>query len=112
MTLHVSPDVFGTNTFTVTLKDAEGKPVTGAGVLVLTNSLDMDMGTQTLHLKEVGSTAPGSYSGQTQLYDGWSLAGNRSGTGTIWSQVDGEIRPNSNLLTVRFVELLVLSACC
>jgi uncharacterized membrane protein len=67
VTLHVTPGVFGTNTFTVTLKDADGKPVTGAGVLILTNSLDMDMGTQSLHLKEVGSTAPGSYSGQTQL---------------------------------------------
>jgi putative copper export protein len=67
VTLHVSPNVFGTNTFTVTLKDADGKPVTGAGVLILVNSLDMDMGTESQHLKEIGSTAPGSYSGQTQL---------------------------------------------
>jgi hypothetical protein len=66
VTLEVSPDVFGNNTFTVSLKDAQGDPVTGAGVMIQTNSLDMDMGTQTLQLKEAGK-APGSYSGQSEL---------------------------------------------
>jgi putative copper export protein len=67
VTFEVSPDVFGNNTFTVTLKDATGNPVTGAGVMIQTNSLDMDMGTQSLQLKAVGDKSPGSYSGQSEL---------------------------------------------
>ena len=67
VTLEVSPDVFGNNTFTVTLKDARGNPVTGAGVMIQTNSLDMDMGTESLQLKAAGDKAPGSYSGQSEL---------------------------------------------
>jgi putative copper export protein len=92
VTMEVSPDVFGTNTFTVTLKDAKGDPVTGAGVMILTNSLDMDMGTQVLQLKEVGAKAPGSYSGQSEL----TMAGH-------W-QVTVEIRLSHNAtpLTTKF----------
>ena len=67
VTLEVSPAVFGNNTFTVTLRDAKGDPITGAGVTIQTNSLDMDMGTESLQLKEVGDKAPGSYSGQAEL---------------------------------------------
>jgi copper transport protein len=65
--LKVTPDAFGTNTFTVTLKDAKGSPVTGAAVVIEDTMLDMDMGTQTAQLKPVGASAPGEYSGQADL---------------------------------------------
>ncbi|HLY30441.1 MAG TPA: copper resistance protein CopC, partial [Ktedonobacterales bacterium] len=48
VTLKVTPDTFGTNTFTVTVKDAQGKPVSGAAVLIQTQMLDMDMGVQSV----------------------------------------------------------------
>ena len=67
VTMKISPDIFGTNTFTVTLRDANGRPVAGANILVETSSLDMDMGTQTVRLNGVGKEAPGSYSGQSEL---------------------------------------------
>jgi copper transport protein len=67
VTMKVSPAIFGTNTFTVTITTPQGQPLAGAGVVIETSSLDMDMGTQTTQLKEVGSTAPGSYSGQADI---------------------------------------------
>jgi putative copper export protein len=65
--LKVTPDAFGTNTFTVTLRDAQQHPVNGASVLIATEMLDMDMGVQTAQLQPVGPSAPGSYSGQSDL---------------------------------------------
>jgi len=70
--LKVTPDTFGTNTFYVTLKDAQGQPVNNATVLVQTTILDMDMGTQNIDLKPMGADAPGSYFGQGDL----TMAGN------------------------------------
>jgi putative copper export protein len=87
VTMRVSPDIFGTNTFTVTLKDAAGRPVAGAHVLIETDSLDMDMGIQTIHLRELGAAAPGSYSGQSEL----TMAGHWKATVTL--QVPGNRQP-------------------
>ncbi len=67
ITLKVAPATFGTNTFTVTVKDKQGKPVDGGSVILQTQMLDMDMGVQSLQLKAMGATAPGSYSGQADL---------------------------------------------
>jgi putative copper export protein len=92
VTMKVSPDIFGANTFTVTLKDVAGRPVAGAHVLIETDSLDMDMGIQTIHLRELGAAAPGSYSGQSEL----TMAGHWKATVTL--QVPG----NRQLLTVDF----------
>jgi hypothetical protein len=64
-TLVVSPATFGTNTFTVTLVDAGGKPLVGAGVELLTQSLDMDMGVQSTQLQ--ASATPGVYTGTADL---------------------------------------------
>ena len=67
VTLKVTPAAFGTNTFIVTVKDAQGTPVTGAAVVIEETMLDMDMGTQTAQLQPIGASAPGSYSGQADL---------------------------------------------
>ena len=64
ITLQVSPLSFGTNTFVVTLHDAQGHPVLGAGVLLETQMLDMDMGVQT---QQLPSVSPGTYKGQSDL---------------------------------------------
>jgi hypothetical protein len=85
--MRISPDIFGTNTFTVTVKDAAGRPVAGAHVLIQADSLDMDMGTQTILLHEVGTAAPGSYSGQSEL----TMAGHWKATVTL--QVPGSRLP-------------------
>lgn len=70
VTLRVDPAAFGTNTFTVAVHDASGKPVDGAGVTIATQDLDMDMGIQTAQLKPTGEA--GVYSGQAEL----TMAGN------------------------------------
>ena len=67
ITLKVVPATFGTNTFTVTVRDAQGKAVDGAAVLIATDMLDMDMGVQSVQLKPLGPDAPGSYTGQGDL---------------------------------------------
>lgn len=67
VTLNVTPATFGMNTFTVSVRDAQGKSVDGASVLTETQSLDMDMGTQRGQLQPAGASAPGVYSGQGQL---------------------------------------------
>jgi copper transport protein len=67
ITLDVTPAAFGTNTFTVKVQDAQGKAVDGASVLLQTTMLDMDMGVQNVQLKAVGASAPGTYSGQSDL---------------------------------------------
>jgi methionine-rich copper-binding protein CopC/uncharacterized membrane protein len=65
VTLKVDPDAFGTNTFTLTVRDSSGKPVNGAGVEFISQMLDMDMGVQTAQFKPTG--APGAYSLQSDL---------------------------------------------
>ena len=65
VTLQVAPASFGSNTFTVTLADAHGKPAANAGVLLLADNLDMDMGEQSLQLKPTGQS--GVYSGVGDL---------------------------------------------
>jgi len=67
VTLKVSPGIFGANTFTVTVTDGQGKPVSGAAVLIQASDLDMDMGTQSAQLKEIGASAPGAYAAQADL---------------------------------------------
>ncbi len=68
VTLKVSPDKFGTNSFGVLVVDAAtGKPIDGANVHLLINMLDMDMGTGTSDLKGVGG---GFYIGQGDLLMG------------------------------------------
>jgi hypothetical protein len=76
VTLKMAPAKFGTNTFLVTVKDKDGKPVEGASVLLQTTMLDMDMGTQSLQLQAVGADSPGTYGGQADLDMGgdWSFA--------------------------------------
>ncbi|HEX8733108.1 MAG TPA: CopD family protein, partial [Ktedonobacterales bacterium] len=66
ITLRVDPAKFGQNTFTVTLANASGKPVTGASTLLLTDDLDMDMGQQSVQAQPVVAR-PGVYSAQGQL---------------------------------------------
>ena len=72
ITLQVDPVKFGQNTFTVTVADAHGAPVTGGSALLLTSDLDMDMGSQSLQLQPAGASQPGVYSGQGEL----TMAGN------------------------------------
>lgn len=75
VTLNVAPAKFGSNTFTVTVKDSKGQPVTQAIVVITTVMLDMDMGEQSVALKPVGASQPGVYSGQGDLTMGghWEL---------------------------------------
>lgn len=61
--LDVTPASFGTNTFTVTVTDPQGKPAADAAVLITTESLDMDMGQQSTQLKPAGTSSPGVYTG-------------------------------------------------
>lgn len=72
ITFNLSPGAFGTNTFTVTVKDSQGKPLDKAIVRVKTLMLDMDMGEQTIPLDAAGDGSPGVYSGQGDL----TMAGN------------------------------------
>lgn len=65
ITLNVTPDRFGPNTFTATVKDSSGKTDTNIGVTLYTQMLDMDMGTDTLNLQPDGKghfTGPGDLS--------------------------------------------------
>lgn len=66
ITLKVTPDTFGTTTFTVTINDVQQHPVQGAAVLAQTTMLDMDMGTDVLQLQAASSSA-GTFSGQAEL---------------------------------------------
>lgn len=66
ITLKVTPATFGTNTFVVIVKNAQGQPETGAGVEITTNMLDMDMGTETTQL-QADPKQPGVYSQQADL---------------------------------------------
>ncbi|QWU44705.1 copper resistance CopC/CopD family protein [Bacillus sp. NP247] len=59
LTLHVSPNKVGQNTFHITLKDENGRPVTDMEQIVLTTqSLDMNMGKGSF---KVSAVSPGEY---------------------------------------------------
>ncbi|MGE7872602.1 copper resistance CopC/CopD family protein [Bacillus paramycoides] len=59
LTLHVSPNKVGQNTFHITLKDANGQPITDMEQIVLTTqSLDMNMGKGSF---KVSAVSPGEY---------------------------------------------------
>ncbi|WP_139265893.1 copper resistance CopC/CopD family protein [Bacillus nitratireducens] len=59
ITLHVSPNKVGQNTFHITLKDENGQPVTEMEQIILTTqSLDMNMGKGSF---KVSATSPGEY---------------------------------------------------
>jgi copper transport protein len=66
ITLKVSPDTFGTNTFTVIVADAQHHPVQGAAVLAEFTCVDMDMGTETLQL-QAQSASSDTFSGPGEL---------------------------------------------
>jgi YtkA-like protein len=66
ITLKVTPATFGTNTFIVIVKNAQGQPETGAAVSINTTMLDMDMGTETTQL-QADPTQAGVYSQQADL---------------------------------------------
>jgi len=76
ITLRVDPAKFGQNTFTVTVTDAQGKPVSGASALLLISDTDMDMGQQSVQAQAVGASQPGVYRAQSEL----TMAGNWSVT--------------------------------
>ncbi|MEA1009238.1 copper resistance CopC/CopD family protein [Bacillus cereus] len=59
LTLHVSPNKVGQNTFHITLKDENGQPVTDMEQMILTKqSLDMNMGKGSF---KVSAVSPGEY---------------------------------------------------
>ncbi|MBE7120977.1 copper resistance CopC/CopD family protein [Bacillus cereus] len=59
LTLHVSPNKIGQNTFHITLKDENGQPVTDMEQIILTTqSLDMNMGKGSF---KVSAVSPGEY---------------------------------------------------
>ncbi|MBX5450984.1 MAG: CopD family protein, partial [Thermogemmatispora sp.] len=65
VTLTISPNRFGTNTFTVKVSDRQTqRPMTQIGVALYLNMLDMDMGTEVLNLQP---TADGSFSAHGDL---------------------------------------------
>jgi putative copper export protein/methionine-rich copper-binding protein CopC len=66
ITLKVTPATFGTNTFVVIVKNAQGQPETGAGVTITTNMLDMNMGAETTQL-QADPKQPGVYSQQADF---------------------------------------------
>jgi copper transport protein len=72
VTLTVSPNRFGPNTFTVKVSNRQTqRPVTQVGVTLYLNMLDMDMGTEVLNLQPA---ADGSFSAQGDL----TMSGNWS----------------------------------
>lgn len=75
MTLKVTPARFGTNTFTATILDAKGQPVTNAEVLIQVTMVEMDMGVENEQLKPDTSLPAGSYSSQADLTMGghWNI---------------------------------------
>ncbi|HUY79271.1 MAG TPA: copper resistance protein CopC [Ktedonobacterales bacterium] len=96
VTLRVTPDTFGTNTFTVTVTNSQGQAVSGAAVLIQTSDLDMDMGTQSAQLKEIGASAPGAYATQADL----TMAGH-------WQITVKVLPPNSQQFVITTFKLIV-----
>lgn len=64
--LKITPATFGTNMFFVSIKNAQGRPVTGAAVLIDTTMLDMDMGTEATQL-HANPKQPGMYTQHADL---------------------------------------------
>jgi copper transport protein len=93
--LQVTPASFGSNTFTVSVTDPQGKPANSAAVLLLTDSLDMYMGEQSFQLKPAGVSQPGVYTGTGDL----TMAGR-------W-QITVKVLPRgaSDYLTTQFILL-------
>ncbi len=65
VTLSVNPGHFGTNTFQVSITYPDGTPASGGSVFLITNMVEMDMGTNQINLQ--AGTSPGVYSGQGDL---------------------------------------------
>jgi putative copper export protein/methionine-rich copper-binding protein CopC len=62
VTLSVNPGKFGTNTFTLVVKNPDGSAASNGTVFLELNMVEMDMGTNEVDLKP--TTAPGTYTGQ------------------------------------------------
>jgi hypothetical protein len=69
VTLSVNPGKFGTNSFTVVIKNPSGAPTSNGSVFLVATMVEMDMGVNTINLTP--SDAPGTYTGQGEL----SMAG-------------------------------------
>ena len=65
MTLRVDPGKFGTNTFTVVVKNPDGSPASNGTVFLVSSMVEMDIGANTINLSP--ASAPGTYSGQGEL---------------------------------------------
>jgi putative copper export protein len=65
VTLNVSPGKFGTNTFTVVVKNPDGSFASNGTVFLESVMVEMDMGTNEIDL--TATSAPGTYSGQGVL---------------------------------------------
>jgi copper transport protein len=65
VTLSVSPGKFGTNTFTVLVKNVDGTPVNNGSLFIVITMVEMDMGTNTINLTPAATA--GTYSGQGEL---------------------------------------------
>jgi hypothetical protein len=69
VTLNANPGTFGTNTFTISIVNPNGKPAAEASVFLVATMVEMDMGANTINLTPTAK--PGVYSGQGEL----SMAG-------------------------------------
>ncbi len=69
VTLTVDPGKFGTNTFTLVVKNADGSFASNGTAFLEASMVEMDMGTNEINL--TATSAPGTYSGQGVL----SMAG-------------------------------------
>jgi copper transport protein len=65
VTLTANPGRFGTNTFTVVIKNPNGDPASNGSVFIVTSMVEMDMGQDTINLSP--TSAPGTYSGQGEI---------------------------------------------
>ena len=72
VTLSVSPNHFGLNTFTVSVLDSNGQPDTNVGVSLYTTMLDMDMGTETVNLQP-DSKGHFSATGELSMEGNWEI---------------------------------------
>lgn len=72
VTLTVSPNRFGTNVFTTTVRDSKGAIDTNVGVSLYTTMLDMDMGTDSINLQPDGK-GHFSASGDLSMGGNWQI---------------------------------------
>ena len=82
MTLMVNPGKFGTNTFTVVVKNPDGTLASNGTVFLETEMVEMDMGANEIDLKP--TTAPGADSGQGEI----AMAGHWHITAVIRTKED------------------------